>query len=411
MVGRRTFIKATAAGILGLGAASSSLRRAFAEDRAPYPPALPSGTQQSSSFQTMPGKRPLIKRTFRPPNYETPISYFNEPITANDLFFVRYHLSEIPEVDAANWHLVLGGDALGTPLEFSLEDLGRDFERVELTAVCQCAGNRRGFSEPHVPGVEWGSGAMGNARWTGVRLRDLLHKAGLKANALEVVVNGVDKSAIEQTPDFVKCIPVWKALDENTLIAFRMNGEPLPHWNGFPARLVVPGWSGTYWVKHVTSIDVVSAPFDGFWMSKAYRIPNRTFPIVQRFTSQETDANTPITEMVVNSLITNLAQGAKIARGKDVEVKGIAWDGGYGISLVEVTTDGGQTWRPADLGTDLGRFSWRPWSYRFKPELKGAIVIAARASNRAGTTQAPALLWNPAGYNNNVVQRIGVSVV
>jgi DMSO/TMAO reductase YedYZ molybdopterin-dependent catalytic subunit len=411
MIARRTFIKATAAGTLGLGAALSSLRRAFTEDRALYPPALPSGTQQMSFLQTLPGKRPLIKRTFRPPNYETPISYFNEPITPNDVFFVRYHLSEIPEVDAANWRLVLGGDALGTPREFSLEDLGRDFEPVELTAVCQCAGNRRGFSEPHVPGVEWGSGAMGNARWKGVRLRDLLHRAGLEANALEVVVNGADKGAIEQTPDFVKSIPVWKALDENTLIAFGMNGEPLPHWNGFPARLVVPGWSGTYWVKHVTNIDVVSAPFDGFWMSKAYRIPNRMFPVVQRFTSQEADANTPITEMVVNSLITNLAQGTRIARGKDVEVKGIAWDGGYGISLVEVTADGGRTWRPADLGTDMGRFSWRQWAYRFEPDVKGTAVIAARASNRAGTTQAPDLLWNPAGYHNNVVQRIGVSVV
>ncbi len=411
MIARRTFIKATAAGTLGLGAGLFSLGRPFAEDRALYPPALPSGTQQSSFLQTLPGKRPLIKRTFRPPNYETPISYLNEPITPNDVFFVRYHLSEIPGVDAANWRLVLGGDALGTPLEFSLEDLGRNLELVELAAVCQCAGNRRGFSEPHVPGIEWASGAMGNARWKGVRLRDLLHKAGLKANALEVVVNGADKGAIEQTPDFVKSIPVWKALDENTLIAFGMNGEPLPHWNGFPARLVVPGWSATYWVKHVTNINVVSAPFAGFWMSKAYRIPSRMFPVVQRFTSQEADANTPITEMVVNSLITNLAQGTRIARGRNVEVKGIAWDGGYGISLVEVTTDGGRTWRPSDLGTDMGRFSWRQWTYRFRPELKGTAVIAARASNRAGATQTPDLLWNPAGYHNNVVQRIGVSVV
>jgi DMSO/TMAO reductase YedYZ molybdopterin-dependent catalytic subunit len=411
MVTRRTFIKATAAGSLGLGAGLSSLKRPFAEDRALYPPALPSGAHQSSFLQALPGKQPLIKRTFRPPNYETPISYFNEPITSNEAFFVRYHLSEIPEVGAASWRLVLGGDALERPLEFSLEDLGRGFESVELTAVCQCAGNRRGFSEPHVPGVEWGSGAMGNARWKGVRLRDLLHKAGLKPDALEVVVNGADKGAIDQTPDFVKSIPVWKALDENTLIAFGMNGEPLPHWNGFPARLVVSGWSGTYWVKHVTNIDVVSAPFTGFWMSKAYRIPNRTFPVVQRFTSQETDTNTPITDMLVNSLITNLAEGARIARGKDVEVKGIAWDGGYGISVVEVTTDGARTWRPANLGTDMGRFSWRQWSYRFKPEVKGTAIIAARASNRAGVTQTPDLLWNPAGYHNNVVQRIGVNVV
>ncbi len=190
-----------------------------------------------------------------------------------------------------------------------------------------------------------------------------------------------------------------------------MNGAALPHWNGYPARVVIPGWTGTYWMKHVTSIEAVTKPFDGFWMKSAYRIPKGKFPVVDRFLSQETDANTPITEIVVNSIITRPTPGQKLRRGQPAEVAGIAWDGGYGIRAVEVSLDGGQNWRTAELGKDSGRFSFRPWSLRFNPQKAGAMTLMAKATNRIGATQTFELILNPAGYHHNLVQKIAVQVV
>jgi DMSO/TMAO reductase YedYZ molybdopterin-dependent catalytic subunit len=371
---------------------------------------LPEGTLEESVLEALPGKEPLIKKTYRPPNYETPVKYFNEMFTPNKAFFVRYHLHNIPKVNVREWKLKIGGDAINRPKELTMEDLKKNFEQVEIVAVNQCSGNRRGLFEPHIPGVQWGYGAMGNARWKGVRLKDILNKAGLKANALEVVFDGADTGVVEKTPDFIKSIPLWKALDENTIIAFEMNEGSLPYWNGYPARVVVPGWTATYWVKHITEINVISKPFEGFWMKTAYRIPTGKFPVVDRFISQETDLNTPITEMVVNSLITNLEEGQKFRIGKAIEVKGITWDGGYGIKMVEISIDGGKTWQEAELSKDYGRFSWRQWGFEFRPTKKGKYTIIAKATNRIGQTQTFELIWNPAGYHHNVVQKINVLV-
>jgi hypothetical protein len=259
-------------------------------------------------------------------------------------------------------------------------------------------------------GVQWGYGAMGNAKWKGVRLKDILARAGIKKEAVEVAFDGADKGIVDKTPDFIKSIPAWKAMDENTLVATYMNGEPLPHWNGYPARIVVAGWTATYWVKNLTEISVLTKPFQNFWMNPAYRIPVGKFPIVDRFVTQETATNTPITEMVVNSLITNMLDGHEAASGQPVEVKGIAWDGGYGIVGVEVSTDEGRTWHAAMRGADLGRFAWRQWSYTFTPQSTGQQTIMARATNSRGATQTSELIWNPAGYHNNVIQRITIAV-
>jgi DMSO/TMAO reductase YedYZ molybdopterin-dependent catalytic subunit len=368
---------------------------------------LPVGAVESATLEALPGKQPLIKRTYRPPNYETPVAAFGDILTPADRFFVRWHVADIPEIDAGQWRLSIGGDAAQSPLEVSLAELQRDFERVEVVAVCQCSGNRRGFSDPHVPGVQWGYGAMGNARWTGVRLRDVLARAGVAANAVEVSFAGQDRGQLDATPAFIKSIPAWKAMDENTLIAWAMNGEPLPHWNGAPARIVVPGWTATYWMKQVTQIRVLSQPFGGFWMAKAYRLPRGKFATVDRFITQETAENTPITEIVVNSLVTSAVDGARVRAGSPMEVKGIAWDAGFGIRSVDVSVDAGRSWRAADFGTDMGRFSFRPWRFAFTPG-KGAHVISARATNALGATQTDRLIFNPAGYNNNVVQRIRI---
>ena len=407
MTRRREFLKVSAAGLAA--ASMSQLLRANALDS--QPAELASGTRESAVLDALDGKLPLIKRSYRPPNYETPLEYFNEAFTPNNAFFVRYHLSNIPEVKEADWRLKVGGDAVQAPFELNLAELKRGFEQVELAALCLCSGNRRGMFQPHVPGVEWGPGAMGNARWKGVRLRDVLNKAGIRKEALEVAFDGADSGVTDKTPDFVKSIPAWKALDENTLIAFEMNGAPLPSWNGFPARIVVPGWTGTYWMKHVTAINALTSPQKGFWMNPAYRIPKGKFPLVDRFTSQETDVNTPITEMVVNSLITNMTPGQRVRAGQPFEVRGIAWDAGYGVNRVDVSVDGGATWRAAELDRDFGKFSWRQWGYRFVPERAGTVIVMAKASNRAGATQTFELIHNPAGYHHNVVQRIPVDVV
>lgn len=406
MISRREFLKR-----VGWAAGGGILlpNMGWAADLGPK--TLPSGTLASAVLEALPGKRPLIKRSFRAPNFETPMEYFNEAITPNDAFFVRWHLSNIPEVSADTWRLKIGGDAAEAPYELTFDEL-RKFEPVELVAVNQCSGNRRGLSSPHVPGVEWGYGAMGNARWKGARLKDILARAKLKKDALEIGLDGADAGANPATPDFVKSIPVWKALDENTLVAYEMNGAPLPHLNGFPVRLIVPGWTGTYWTKQLVSLQALSKPLGGFWMNPAYRIPIGKFPLVDRFVSQETPGNptTPITEIVVNSLITNLQDGQKVSAGRPVEVKGIAWDGGYGINLVEVSTDNGRTWRRAELGKDLGRFSFRQWSYGFTPQERGQVTVMAKATNSRGSTQTFELIFNPAGYHNNVVQKINLQV-
>ncbi len=261
-----------------------------------------------------------------------------------------------------------------------------------------------------MPGVEWGVGAMGNAVWRGVRLKDILAKAGVKADAIEVVLDGADGPVLDGTPDFVKSLPVDVALDENTLVAFEMNGKPLPHWNGFPARLVVPGWTGTYWIKQLVSVKLVSKPESNFWMSTAYRVPRGKFNTVS-FKSQLGPPNEPITTMVVNSLITSLQNGAQITRGKPIDVKGIAWDGGAGIGRVEVSVDLGTSWRQAKLGRDLGRFSFREFALAVPTSESGSVVVMARATSRSGETQVEQLIHNPAGYHHNVIQRLYLEVV
>jgi len=372
--------------------------------------ALPAGALESETLDALPGKERLIKRSFRPPNYETPLSYLNDAITPNNRFFVRWHLADIPTVAADAWRLKIGGNAAAGPLDLTLNQLKTEFEPVELVAVCQCAGNRRGLVEPHVPGVEWANGAVGNARWKGARLKDVLARAGVKKEVVEIAFDGGDKPVLEATPDFVKSIPAWKALDDNTLVAYEMNGEPLPHWNGFPARIVVPGWVATYWVKQVVRIDALLEPLKGYWVNTAYRLPKGKYLSTDRFISQENETTSPITEVDLVSLMTNISDGQQFRAGAPVVVKGIAWDAGYGIRSVEVSIDDGRTWQGAELGTDLGRYSFRTWQFAFTPREKGAVTLTARAMNTQGLVQTERWIANGAGYRNNVAQKIGIRI-
>ncbi len=249
---------------------------------------------------------------------------------------------------------------------------------------------------------------MGNAIWRGVRLKDVLENAGLGPNALEVVANGAD-AAMLTGPDFVKSLPMWKALDADTLIAFEMNGAPLPVWHGFPARLVVPGWTATYWVKAITDLQVSDKAYDGFWMKTGYRVPKGMFG-ASGFDSQDTGQNSPITAIKVNSLIVDPAPGTVLPIGRPVDVRGIAWDGGSGVRSVEVSLDGGASWREARLGPELGRYAWRQWFHHFTPSVAGQQSFRVRAFARDGSAQVETLLHNPAGYHHNVVQSVDYRV-
>ncbi|MCW3474449.1 molybdopterin-dependent oxidoreductase [Limobrevibacterium gyesilva] len=367
--------------------------------------ALPEGTRDEAVLAQLPGKKNLIKLTWRPPNYETPLEAFRTPITPNDRFFVRYHLAVIPEMDELrDWSLTVGGDAAQRSVRLTMNDL-RSLPAAEVVAVCQCSGNRRGLFSPHVPGVEWGVGAMGNARWRGARLRDVLARAGIKPGAVEVAMAGADGAVLPETPHFAKSIPLDRALEADAIIAYQMNGAPLPHLNGFPARIVIPGWTATYWMKHVTSLELRSKPLDNFWMQKAYRVPRGMFPVARPFATQDTEQTSPITEIVVNSLVTNLTDGARVpAAGFDVQ--GIAWDNGSGIKSVELSRDGGESWKPATLGQDLGRYAFRPWSMRVQGAATGAVTVMVRATSNAGAVQPAKLVFNPSGYHHNVIQTI-----
>ena len=250
---------------------------------------------------------------------------------------------------------------------------------------------------------------MGNARWTGVPLKKVLEKAGVQAGAIQVSFNGLDMPPIEGGPDFMKALNIDHALDGEVMLAWAMNGEDLPMLNGYPVRLIVPGYYGTYWVKHVSDIQVLDKAFDGFWMNTAYRIPDNACACVEP--GKAPTKTTPISRYNVRSFITSLSDGAKVHAGQETVVRGITFDGGYGITEVAFSFDGGRTWNAARLGKDIGRYSFREWTAAFKPPHKGAYELKVRALNRIGQSQPMSGLWNPAGYMRNVVETTRVVAV
>jgi DMSO/TMAO reductase YedYZ molybdopterin-dependent catalytic subunit len=389
---RRDWIRAQA--LLATGAIAS---QALGADSVTLP--FENGERKLVKY---PGKRPLMVLTSRPPQLETPFAVFQEGVlTPNDAFFVRYHLAGIPtEIDADTHTLSIGGE-VEKPLNFTVAQLQKNFEQVEVTAVLQCSGNGRGFQVPRVPGGQLGNGAMGNAKWKGVRLKDLLTKAGVKAGAKQVSFDGLDKPVIEKTPDFVKAIELMHALDGEILVAYEMNGEPLPFLNGFPLRLVVPGYYGTYWVKHLSQISVLNEPFTGFWNATAYRIPDNDCGFIEPGTTAA--KTTEIKRCKVRSFITSVLDGEKVKADAKITLKGIAFDGGTGIKQVQISTDGGKSWTDAKLGKDLGKYSFREWELSVKLTA-GAHELKARATSNGGETQPLEAQWNPNGYLRTVVE-------
>jgi sulfite dehydrogenase (cytochrome) subunit A len=355
-----------------------------------------------------PGKADLILLTDRPPQLETPLHYFREDLTPNDAFFVRWHIEGIPtSVDLNSFRLEIKGH-VENPLSLSVADLRQKFEPVTLVAVNQCSGNSRSFFEPRVPGGQWQNGAMGNARWTGVRLRDLLNRAGVKAGAVDVALRGLDRPPLAATPSFAKALTIDHARDEEVMVAYEMNGEELPMLNGFPIRLVVPGWYATYWVKSLHEITVLPEKFDGFWMAKAYRIPDT--PNANELPEHPAAKTVPINRMSLRSLFVRPEPGEILARQAPFEIEGLAIDGGYGIQRVEVSTDGGVAWQKARLDPDLGKYSWRRWRLAWQPPAVGKYRLMVRAFNFAGEQQTNQL-WNRGGYMRNVIEQTEVEVI
>ena len=355
-----------------------------------------------------PEKRPLIVLTTRPPQLETPFEIFNESIlTPNDAFFVRYHNAGVPTSIDGDRHVIkIGGNAVDKPFEITVADLRSQFKPVELVAVNQCSGNSRALFTPRVQGGQLTNGAMGNARWVGVPLKEVLARAEIKKSARQVTFNGLDTAV--RKGDFVKSLDINHALDGEVMIAWGMNGTDLPMLNGYPVRLVVPGYYGTYWVKHLSEIEVIDEVYEGFWMKPAYRIPDNDCACIQPGTTPA--ATRPIGRFTVRSFITSLANGAKVRAGQTTAVRGIAFDGGQGIREVAYSIDGGQSWREAKLGQDLGRYSFREFTFGFTPK-KGHHDLRVRAWNRSGQSQPMEALWQPAGYMRNVVESVIVTAV
>jgi DMSO/TMAO reductase YedYZ molybdopterin-dependent catalytic subunit len=392
---RRTFLKLAG----GAGAAALLPATGWADDAA------------APQFARFPEKTDLILLTDRPPQLETPLKYFRTDLTPNDAMFVRWHLSGIPtSVDLGTFRLSVTGH-VDEALSLSMADLQK-FEQVSVVAVNQCSGNSRSFALPRVPGGQWGHGAMGNARWTGVRLRDILARARVKAGAVDVTFQGLDRPALPTTPTFIKSLEFERANDGEVIVAYAMNGQPLPMLNGFPLRLIVPGWFATYWVKSLNEIKVLNEKFHNFWMDKAYRVPKN--PELEESPADLAKETVPIAGMLVRSLFVSPEPGTKMqwigTEDKLPEIEGIAFDGGSGIKKVEVSFDAGKTWNGARLGEDLGKYSFRRWSIPFRTVRSGRHVLKVRATSNAGQTQREQQNWNRSGYARNAIEAMELIV-
>jgi sulfite oxidase len=335
----------------------------------------------------------MITLSPRPADLEMPSEGFLDEITPARHFFVRCH-TYVPQVKLSDWKLKVGG-LVENPVALTLTDL-KKLPNVSIVSVLECAGNGRSFYEPHLPGAQWRFGAVGNARWTGVRVRDLLKMAGVKPTASQVLLDGADLP-LGTMPDFKRTLPVRKALDADTLLAWEMNGEPLSAEHGFPLRVIAPGWAGDSWVKWLQSIELLDHDFDGFWMKTAYR-----HPVARVSAGASVDAKdmVPVEDLKVKSAI---AQPGDWVRPGMVSVAGVAWSNASPVTKLEVSTDAGNTWGAAKLRGAATKYGFRRWTFDWRAA-EGQHTLIARATNAAAQTQPLEQEWNPAGYLWNVAQ-------
>jgi DMSO/TMAO reductase YedYZ molybdopterin-dependent catalytic subunit len=356
-----------------------------------------------AAAQRLVSKDRLIVRSPRPEDLETPVHLLTSWITPNDLFYVRSHFYT-PSIDAEAWRLRVEGE-VERPMDLSLADLRRLASSTQVITM-ECAGNGRAFFDPPVAGVQWERGAVGTAAWTGIRLADLLRQAGVSPSARYVWLDGADLG-LGRAPDFIRSLPIDKALDRDTLLAYEMNGETLPVPHGFPLRAVVPGWEGAYSVKWLTRIQVSARDHEGPFVQSGYRYPRR--PVAPGSTVPP-DETVPLRNLPVKSLITVPAANAVVSRGAPVRISGFAWAGDAEIRRVDVSIDAGRTWAPARLGRDQSRYAWRQFEYSWRPNDGGSYLVLSRATDSRGATQPVVAEWNPAGYVWNAIDQVRVNV-
>jgi DMSO/TMAO reductase YedYZ molybdopterin-dependent catalytic subunit len=369
---------------------------------------LPGGPDERDLTTEFPEKGKMILQRSRPPLLETPFEVFDRGVfTPNDQFFVRWHWAVIPEqVDVTAFRLAVRGQ-VNAALSLSMADV-LALPRFEIAAVNQCSGNSRGLFQPRVAGGQWENGAMGNAKWTGVRLRDVLDRAGVKAGAVAVRFDGLDEPVVDGAPDFRKSLAIDHARDGEVMLAYRMNGEQLPLLNGFPLRLIVPGWYSTYWVKMLNDIEVLGAADDDFWMTTAYRIPDTPGANVRP--GQTGFKTVPINRMVPRSFFTNMTNATTVRPGARLPVRGIAFGGDCGVAKVELSVDGGHSWQQTALGRDEGAYSFRQWTAEVAAPASGSLTLMARCTNTGGVAQPAEPNWNPGGFMRNVIESVRVTV-
>jgi sulfite oxidase len=366
---------------------------------------LPSGlfaAQETTAAVASWGKDKLIVRSQRPPDYETPVSLLDSFITPAERFYVRCHMP-VPSVDVSAWALKVDGE-VASPLSLPLDEL-RKLPATTVTMTLECAGNGRSFFQPAVAGIQWEKGAVGTARWTGVRLAEILKRAGAKSNGLNVVMSAADRP-LGTMPPFVRQVPIAKAAHPDTIVAYAMNGQPIPVPHGAPVRAIIPGWEGAYSVKWLTTLTVIDKEFDGFWVASGYRYPTKRVAPGAAVDPKDT---APLKGLVVKSLITQPAEGQTFAPGT-VSVAGFAWAGENDITRVDISVDSGESWRPARLTGEQARYSWRRFEFSFAATKSESALILSRATDGAGNVQPAVSQWNPSGYLWNQYDSLRIEI-
>ncbi|HXZ42839.1 MAG TPA: molybdopterin-dependent oxidoreductase [Terriglobales bacterium] len=386
MISRRDFLVGVPAG-LAAAATLHPLRTFAADEERVY----------------IPGEEGMIVRSARFFDLEMPPEFFNSWITPVPHFFVRNHMHEPSTLDADTWRLTVSGE-VEKPLTLSLADLSRMTPHSVMNTL-ECAGNGRGFQQPRVPGVQWQKGAVGTARFTGPRLRDVLQRAGVKANGKHVMFHGLDEVP-GKVPPFIRSISIEKASDGDTLIATHMNGAALSKHHGFPARALVPGWIGAASCKWLSEIKVLEKEFDGNFMKPGYRMPNHP---VKPGEPLNLDDSHVVTALSVKSVIAAPVDGSTL-KSRALHVRGAAWAGEADITKVEISTDEGATWQRAQLGREQARYAWRLWSYLWRASKPGEYTIMSRATDSRGRVQPATAEWNPSGYLYNAIDQVKIHV-
>jgi DMSO/TMAO reductase YedYZ molybdopterin-dependent catalytic subunit len=339
----------------------------------------------------------------RPPDYETPVALLDSFITPIEHFYVRSHMPVPPNLDAAAWRLQVSGE-VATPLSLSVADL-RAMPAATVTMTLECAGNGRAFFDPPVAGIQWQKGAVGTARWTGVRMAEVLKRAGARPAGRFAIMSAADRP-LGTMPDFVRQIPIGKAMQPDTLIAYEMNGQPIPLVHGFPLRAIVPGWEGAYAIKWLNELAISPNESDSFWVVTGYRYPTRR---VAPGAAVDAKDMAPLIGLAVKSLITQPLEGASLATGT-IAVAGFAWAGEHDITKVDISTDSGASWQPARLVGEQARYSWRRFEFSFAATRPESYLILSRATDSRGRVQPAVAEWNPSGYLWNQPDSVRIEV-